>query len=99
MNEPFPQIVIVFPPNSSSIKATLRQTDGSEVPGQYTKAIVTVDWSSGEPPTADLTCIGPSLDITAGIRSIEIDGKKYRLVECDHVRPMPDEVSNRLDIH
>ena len=94
-----PQIKITCPENSSSLRARITQLDGSEVPGMYTRAEIIVDWEHGEVPVVDLTCLGPSLDIAAGIRSIEIDGKKYRLVECDHVRPMPDEVSNRLDIH
>jgi hypothetical protein len=91
-----PQIVITCPPNRSSRDARIKQTDGSEVPGRYTKAVVTVDWASGAAPVVDLTAIVPSFDIAAGVRSIELNGRKFRLVEVDHVTPMPEASAPQL---
>ena len=84
MNDPLPQVRITSKPNESSLSAKITQLDGSPLAGHYGKADIHIDWQNGEPVTVDLVVVGGlSTDVVAGILSIEIDGKKYRLVEVD----------------
>ena len=80
-----PQIRITCPADSSSLRAKITQMDGSEFPGKYTWAGITLNWADGDPPVVDLElqAIMPEIDIAADVRHIVLDGRKYRLVEVD----------------
>jgi hypothetical protein len=70
----------------SSLKATIKQRDGSPFPLAVQKATVNIDWMTGAPVTVDITAAGGfAVEAAAGLRSIEIDGRKYRLVEVPNV--------------
>ncbi len=80
-----PQIKISCAPNTSSARATITDTGGNPIPGEYTHARIDIDWATGEPPKVDLVMAETraQVDVAAQIRTIEIDGKRYKLVEDD----------------
>jgi hypothetical protein len=66
----------------SAIKATIRQSDGSEFPAAVEQATVHIDWATGEPVTVDLKLVGGvAVEAAAGISTLEINGKRYELRE------------------
>lgn len=96
-----PQVIIRCPSGNvgglGNDRATIKQIDGSEFPLWVGKIDVHIDWQQGGPVTADIVAVGGlAVELTAGIRSIEIDRKKYRLVEVDHVTPMPEASAQQL---
>jgi hypothetical protein len=79
-----PVVVIrtpIVPGPVSSRDLRIMQTDGKPFPLFVTKAVVNIDYEHGDPVTVDLTAMGGiAVELTANINTIEIDGRKYRLV-------------------
>lgn len=70
----------------SSLAAKITQSDGRPLPlgFQNAKATLNLDWESGEAITVDFRAVtGFGFEVVAGIRYLEIDGRKFRLVEVD----------------
>lgn len=86
--DPLPSCVVRVPPpvgcnGVSSLKAEIKQPDGTPLPLAITKARISIDWENGDPVVLDLEAKGGfGVDATAGLRSIEINGKRYRLIEA-----------------
>ena len=87
MND-LPQLLLKCPASSdgrprSAIGSTLTQADGSRLPFEFLKATVHVDWDMGEPVTVDLVAVGGiAIDAAIGLHTIQLNGKKYRLIEA-----------------
>jgi len=66
----------------SSIGYEIKNSDGSDIPLMFTKAIISIDWASGDPVTVMLEAISGFgvVDVSAIVESIVISGKRYRLV-------------------
>ena len=52
------------------------------LPFAVTEATIHINYGSRDPVTVDIKAAGNTeLEVVAGVRYVEIDGKKYRLVE------------------
>jgi hypothetical protein len=87
-SNPLPTTIIRVPKPESlyggvnPFACDLVTSDGKPFPLAVTKAIVTLDWNSHEPVTLDIKAMGGfEAEVAAGLRYIEINGRKFRLVE------------------